>query len=496
MNRLLLLSFATLSLTACPAPPPADCPDAGPSIDAICGNGITEGPEECDDGNPRSGDGCDRNCRVEHPPACGDGNIDPGEECDDGNTEDDDGCDAQCQNEVLPDGNDSCETATLITDRTNALIGLPGDLDFYRFSGDANIWTYIDTDGNSSDDNDKIDTVISVYDANCNLIAENDDAASGSADSELILRLPADGDYFVEVQDYNTWKGDRTPRGSEDFTYTLKVSSLNGDQTNIAEDGGEDEDTALPIPVVSNRANLVFGRFIENGAAQVYSFSITSEDKPKFSAELKSVGAQGNGSTLDGTVLRVTDEGGNTVARIAHSEDQDDINPGNLPLGDYHLWVEHPTPDQLGSNDFYVARVRISEGNEPEQADETNGSIEGAEALSTSSTGSTKRYYLVANIGIDDVDYFSFDLPANHTVTVACKSANGGSGLIDFRAEIRDGNDAVAGGATEDASGIYVRDIGGLSAGPHYLRLSAGGQSPDITGNWARCGVHVKPTGN
>ena len=68
---------------------------------AVCGNGIIEGDEECDDGNTSNFDGCTFDCEVEK---CGDGDIDEGEECDDGNTTSGDGCSATCQNEECGNG--------------------------------------------------------------------------------------------------------------------------------------------------------------------------------------------------------------------------------------------------------------------------------------------------------------------------------------------------------------------------------------------------------
>ncbi len=77
--------------------------------EAVCGNGIIEGDEECDDGNRYPGDGCSSNCKVEPgwecrgepsvcTPICGDGIIVRGREfCDDGNTEPGDGCSADCR---------------------------------------------------------------------------------------------------------------------------------------------------------------------------------------------------------------------------------------------------------------------------------------------------------------------------------------------------------------------------------------------------------------
>src|SRR5262252_6275973 len=44
----------------------------------VCGNGIQECGEECDDGNNMSGDGCSADCKNE----CGDGVVQPTEKCD------------------------------------------------------------------------------------------------------------------------------------------------------------------------------------------------------------------------------------------------------------------------------------------------------------------------------------------------------------------------------------------------------------------------------
>ncbi|MAO82618.1 MAG: hypothetical protein CMH50_01850, partial [Myxococcales bacterium] len=62
---------------------------------ATCGDGFPQtGQEECDDGNPTDGDGCDSNCTAT---SCGNGVITEGEECDDGNLNNLDGCTNDCQ---------------------------------------------------------------------------------------------------------------------------------------------------------------------------------------------------------------------------------------------------------------------------------------------------------------------------------------------------------------------------------------------------------------
>jgi cysteine-rich repeat protein len=67
-----------------------------------CGDGRTEGPEVCDDGNTNGGDGCSSDCRSNE--TCGNNVTDDpaGEVCDDGNTNGGDGCSSDCRS------NESC----------------------------------------------------------------------------------------------------------------------------------------------------------------------------------------------------------------------------------------------------------------------------------------------------------------------------------------------------------------------------------------------------
>ena len=69
-------------------------PGTTTDTDPVCGNGVMEGTEECDDGNQDDGDGCESNCT--NTPECGNNKVDVGEVCDDGNTNDGDECSADC----------------------------------------------------------------------------------------------------------------------------------------------------------------------------------------------------------------------------------------------------------------------------------------------------------------------------------------------------------------------------------------------------------------
>jgi len=75
----------------------------------ICGNGIQDAGETCDDGNNVSEDGCSSTCQTEsngdENSYCGDGAVNQvSEQCDDGNTVSGDGCSSTCQTENGGDG--------------------------------------------------------------------------------------------------------------------------------------------------------------------------------------------------------------------------------------------------------------------------------------------------------------------------------------------------------------------------------------------------------
>lgn len=156
---------AALGADAQPAPD-AEPPDAEPAPDAepgpdaetsdahgadaepldlglqVCGNGLIEAPERCDDENAASGDGCSDGCEVElgwtctsTPSACvtdcGDGVPAGPEDCDDGNQVDDDGCNTSCGlpfcGNLIVDQGEACDDGNLVdADGCNTNCTLPG----------------------------------------------------------------------------------------------------------------------------------------------------------------------------------------------------------------------------------------------------------------------------------------------------------------------------------------------------------------------------------
>jgi fibro-slime domain-containing protein len=88
----------------CAAPPvPANPNQPATCHKTVCGDGVREGAEACDDHNTIDGDGCASSCTLEPDCSsgtcasrCGDGVKLPREACDDGNTSDGDGCAGDC----------------------------------------------------------------------------------------------------------------------------------------------------------------------------------------------------------------------------------------------------------------------------------------------------------------------------------------------------------------------------------------------------------------
>ena len=107
--------------TACGAPALGEesikCSEPPPP--PVCGNGIVEWDEECDDANDVGGDGCEPDCTII--PVCGNAVLEPGEDCDDGNDINADGCEADCS--FLPlDFEATCTASTPLLDEEGRVV--------------------------------------------------------------------------------------------------------------------------------------------------------------------------------------------------------------------------------------------------------------------------------------------------------------------------------------------------------------------------------------
>jgi cysteine-rich repeat protein len=179
------------------------------TFDALCGDAKKQGHEECDGGAT-----CTATC--DRVPTCGDGFVDAPEQCDDANAASGDGCSATCQYETQSETepNDTAATASGPFKPSALLSGAitPGtDLDYFKITvpatADLKIQTF-DATGPSSCA--AIDTVVTLYgtDGTTTLVTRDQGGVNGcgaidstkAADSAA--RHLAAGTYFIKVEDF------------------------------------------------------------------------------------------------------------------------------------------------------------------------------------------------------------------------------------------------------------------------------------------------------
>ncbi len=107
MMGLRALSFGLCVLAACEIRIAERADDDDNLTQPVCGNGVLEGSEVCDDGNTADTDGCNATCTSDE--QCGNGVVDEAvqETCDDGNLLGGDGCSADCKSD------ESCGNAVI-----------------------------------------------------------------------------------------------------------------------------------------------------------------------------------------------------------------------------------------------------------------------------------------------------------------------------------------------------------------------------------------------
>jgi hypothetical protein len=404
------------------------------------------------------------------------------------------------------DGNESCDEAVAVA--LNAMDGEPGvinpagDHDFFSFAGTAGSWVVISTDANPDDELDRVDTVLRLYDSSMTMVAENDDGVPRvNTDSEIIIRLPADDTYCVEVLEFTEWADTPPYEGQPDYTYTVAVTELDPASPVLVEDPetGDDAASATPLEFDTGQVAFTIGTFRDETDVDVFSFTVAA-GMNNVQTNIMPAGPTGYGSTTSAGNLWVTDAAGTTIiARIDNTTtDWNEIGPNLLP-GDYLLWVEHPG-GTAGANDFYVLKTFRAMDNPPIELDDTgNDTLAGAEVLPMTADGDLVTGFLLTHLGSPtDVDYFSFDVADGDIGTgevagVVCGSMSSGSGVMGLSVEVRNAADMVLSSATESVPDAALIEDARLPApsGTFYVRIAKTGQDAEVTGDWVRCAVRL-----
>jgi hypothetical protein len=115
--------------------------------------------------------------------------------------------------------NDSFAEANLITPDAAVIgaLGSAGDEDFFGFDAQAGQIFSIVIEAQSLMPSSPVDTVVTLFDANGNQLAENDDANAQTRDSLLQFVIPTSGRYYFRVKNHNS------NNGGPDYLYHARM---------------------------------------------------------------------------------------------------------------------------------------------------------------------------------------------------------------------------------------------------------------------------------
>ncbi len=266
---------------------------------SMCGDGkVHFGTEECDDGNRVDGDGCDSNCTMT---ACGNGVVTAGEVCDDNNAVNVDGCKNDCTANLLAyikasntDAGDAFGwSVALSTDGSTLAVGTPFEFSaatdigrkppvsgggaVYVFTRSGSTWTqqaYIKASNTDASDEFGFSVALSADGSTLTVGApEESSAAPGVGGDQADNSAPGAGAVYVFKRGGTTWsqqayiKASNTDAGDR-FGHSVALSA---DGSTLAV--GADRESSAATGIDRNQAdNSAFAA----GAVYVFTHSGTT----------------------------------------------------------------------------------------------------------------------------------------------------------------------------------------------------------------------------
>jgi hypothetical protein len=411
--------------------------------------------------------------------------------------------------------------------------------DFYKFSGKAgDRLTFITraqglVQGNTGDDNTIIDTVITLYDANKTAIAQDDDAwPRFGRDSQLFTILPADGEYYVSVEDCNSAFGGQNcapANGLQTFDYQLDVATTDKlVAPEVWAGASQDGTTAKAVSVAyavpqgqkpGNYGLYIFdGAFKAAGETHVFSFTppkdtvVDASQRARAELWVQPISAKnGDGSTANVKVWVADSAAPQTmIAMVDQNNYSDGDNQTNGPIDlsvpvtldhQYFVFVQSTAAKSTPATDFYFAEHFVGSFHygqlEAEKAQGANDTVATAETLTTPAQATPGAFFVDGDIlkagQGGDVDVYAMDVPAgSNKVDLFCSAQRAGSGLRSLQVSVlgTDGKTGMASGT--EAAGTDMNVIGKTVPGgttKAYLQVAADSQDANVTGTYYHCTV-------
>lgn len=499
----------------------AQCDDGQPCTADSCSSGKCTHQfvsQSCNDG-----DGCTSNdtCKVG---AC----IGTPLNCDDGLPCTADSCaQGACKHSAISGcSDDTMSGATPLTEgkETSGNLSPTGDVDYYQFSGQKGQLIVVQiataqTKQKKPMDTSIIDTVMTMYGPDQQPYAFDDDPTGIFInDSEIWTVLPADGTYWLRVEECATYLATQpgansvcaAPTNKSDTSYGITFA-VAGSFPTSAQDQEMGDTVSNPTAISFLKTSDGKGYYREalwgtyKNGVDVDPFSFTppsdlplTEGRATLFVNGMPGGVQGSGSTCDPGVAWLVVTGNS--AKVA----QIDLTKGGLEvpvkLGQKVILAVQHGSGAKGNNDFYVLDASVSSSGPLESAESANDALAGAEALTQSTNAAGNVSFFIAGDlinGAQDIDHFSAAVPAGSwTSSVYCSAAGIGSGVQGLTAALVDALDQPLPGAsgTEAAGPQQVKDYA-VPAGTQklLLKVTASSQSPAQSGAFYRCTVVLVP---
>lgn len=410
--------------------------------------------------------------------------------------------------------------------------------DFFKFTGKAGerlligvLAQGLDRTG-SGFDGTLVDPVVTLFDASKNQIAQNDDDwPNESLDPRLFTMLPADGDYYVTVEDCHAAFQDFCGQDNvSTFDYDLLIADLDKllfpDVVEAMEPN--EIDTAgrvIPykVPMGSKPGNYGFyiinGTFADSKDIDAFSLTIPADTKVAASQRahasfwLQPTSKNGDGATSNAKVWMV--DAMDVAKPVIALADQTNYSPSDtsLPLElsvpvepghQYYVFVQHAEGASTLATDFYFMTHFIGsyEPETLEKSPDANDTIATAEPVTTISGFTPGQYFFDGNISVagTDVDHYSMSVtPDAKKALLLCDAQRSGSGLRSAKFSLlkADGSPLGANSSVTEVANADAALLGDKAVPippgetKVILKVEAASQDPAVTGTYYHCHVRI-----
>ena len=428
---------------------------------------------------------------------------------------------------------------------TDVTVGALADADtttdYYKFVGKkgeritavVNAQNLVAT--SNGDDNTIVDVVVTIYDSAKKQIAQNDDAWPRTGrDSQAFTVIPADGDYYVTVNDCNTafsGGGCAPPADITTLDYELFIADVDMlTAPNINEGAEPGNDTVAKASKVTYKVptggmaggygiSILDGSFQSATDMDVYEITVPADTTVQAGQRAHAefwvqpiTPDNGTGATTNGKFWLV-DAAAPTVhiAEVDQVNYSDGDNATNQPielsvpitigpagmLHTYYLFAQHGAEAPKPETDFYF--IKHFAGTyylwDLEKSPDANNVPALPEALTVSATAG--RYFFEGDLTTAlDVDYFVIDAdPLSVAATLSCSGQRVGSGLRGLKATLYKADGITALGAAnvfteaKDKEGTPVSVAIAAGAKKIVVKIEAASIDPNVTGGYYRCAV-------